>query len=429
MKNEEFLRLLGGIDEKLIDNAGKDLEDHHKTATQYAAGGNYRKKLRRRITAAAAEKEAEVVLKPQYFRPDPSLKSGTTFKRVMIAVAAVVCVAAVSIFIRMNNKPETMPPNDSLGALSGDSNGNSDIEDTENLEKLAGEIYIKYDRSEYENITAPKRYYADYHKIDQEAFLNLFSSEPQYSEGSGTYFTDTESGYNTENRMSLKGGQTSFYNMSYSTQTGDDYDTAANQNCKKYSLTREFDFMTRDALREDLLSKTKGIIPGGLQFDSYAIDAESYLKEAENYDGKKEWMGANDYYYIKAQQMVDGIPICESMHGDFGKGTLMEGCRIKAVYTKNGLEYLSVLCPWRVDKEAPIEGKFIDLHGAEEIIKAENENLLTSKKHIIESVRLVYVPLVKEEGIVLTPAWEFYDHMGAQYPVYTIDAYTGEMLK
>lgn len=373
-----------------------------------------------------------MVLRPQYFRPDPSPKSGTTFKNAMIAVAAVVCVVALGIFIRVNNKPETVSPDDSLGALSGNgsglNSGNSDIEDTKNLEKLAGEIYIKYDRSEYENVTAPKRYYADFHKIDQEAFLNLFSSEPQYSEEAGTYFTDTEIGYNTENRMPLKGGQTSFYNMSYSTQTGNDYDTAANQSCEKYSLTREFDFMTRDALREDLLSKTKGIISGDLKFDAYAIDAESYLKEAENYDFEKESMEADDYYYIKARQVVDGIPICESIHGDFEKGTLLEGCRIKAVYTKNGLEYLSVSCPWRVDKEAPIEGKFIDLRGAEEIIKAENENLLTSKKHIIESVRLVYVPLVKEEGTVLTPAWEFYDHMGSLYPVYAIDAYSGEML-
>ncbi len=60
MKNEEFLRLLGGIDEKLIEKAGKDLEDHHKTATQYAAGGNYRKKLRRRITAAVCTAAAIV---------------------------------------------------------------------------------------------------------------------------------------------------------------------------------------------------------------------------------------------------------------------------------------------------------------------------------------------------------------------------------
>ncbi len=52
MKNEEFLRLLSGIDEKLIDKAGEDLENYHKSSTQYAAGGNSPKKLRKRITAA-----------------------------------------------------------------------------------------------------------------------------------------------------------------------------------------------------------------------------------------------------------------------------------------------------------------------------------------------------------------------------------------
>lgn len=418
MTRKEWLYVVDKIDDKYISELA-DYQLKRKQANEKKSSG----------------KEI-VTLKPQYVKIEPSSKF--PFRKAAIAVAAVVCVAAAGIFIRANNKPQTSLPNDSTGVSSDNNSGASD--NIENLEKLAGEIYISYDRSEYENVTAPKRYYADYHKIDREAFLNLFSSEPQYSEESQEYFTDTESGYIREEHLPSKNGNTYLSQISYCTQIGNDYDTIGNQICKKYSTTLEFDFMTFDALREDFPSKTKGIVSGDLQLDVYAIDAESYLKETEYYDRthqetqhgnsyEKDWNKAGDYYYIKARQAVDGIPISEGLYGDLEKGTMVEGCKINAVYTKNGLEYLYVSNPWRVEKEAPVEGEFIDLRGAEEIIKAANEDLLTSKRYILESVRLVYVPVVKAEGTFLTPAWEFCDHMGAQYPVYTIDAYTGEMIK
>lgn len=52
MKNEKFLRLLSGIDEKLIEKAGEDLENYHKSATTYTVSSNSRKKTWKRITAA-----------------------------------------------------------------------------------------------------------------------------------------------------------------------------------------------------------------------------------------------------------------------------------------------------------------------------------------------------------------------------------------
>ncbi len=69
---------------------------------------------RNQINEKKSPRKEVVVLRPQYFRPDPSPKSGTTFKKVMIAVAAVVCVVAVGIFIRMNNKPETVSSDNTL---------------------------------------------------------------------------------------------------------------------------------------------------------------------------------------------------------------------------------------------------------------------------------------------------------------------------
>lgn len=318
-------------------------------------------------------------------------------------------------------------------------NSNSNNSSSVDREKLTENIYITYDRSKYENVTAPKCYYADFQKIEDETFLALFSSIPKYSEQTGLYTTDNETGANTSGSLLRKDGNAFMYFMSYWTQFGDDYDTAVGENYEKYSTTKEFDFMNRDALTADFLNKTDNIFTTDLEIKAYAIDAESYLKEIGNYDSEqqkiphpnsyeKTWSEECDYYYIVAYQTVDGVPIFEGMSGDAEKGTLVEGCTINAVYTKNGLEYIRISSPWNVTEESPTENKFIDLKGAEEIIKAKNENLLTSKQRTLEAVQLVYIPIVKADGTILTPVWEFYDYMGIKYPVYRVNANTGEML-
>ncbi len=309
----------------------------------------------------------------------------------------------------------------------------SDNSSTVEYEKLTENIYIAYDRSEYENVSAPKCYYAEFQKIDDRPFFDLFSRAPEYSENGQYYFTDNEMGANASISFKRKNGSETMFNMSYCTQAGSDYDTAVSTVYEQYSATEEFDFMTRDALKEAFLNKISGFLMAEIEFNIYAIEAESYLKEAENFDSrsarpKENWSEPADFYYIKAFQIVDGIPVFEGNCGDYEKGTLVDGCSISAIYTENGLEFIKIITPWTVKSEVSVEGEFIDLRRAEEIIKAGDENLLTSKKKTLEAVRLVYVPIVKAEGTVLTPAWEFYDHMGLYYPLYRINAYTGEKL-
>ncbi len=116
MTRKEWLSAVDKIDDKYIN----ELADHQLKKKQKS-----KKKT---------SEEAEVVLKPQYFRADSSLKSGAPCQKVMIAAAAVVCVVAVGIFIRINNKPQVVPPNDSTGASSGNTiSGTSGLPVPENL--------------------------------------------------------------------------------------------------------------------------------------------------------------------------------------------------------------------------------------------------------------------------------------------------------
>ncbi len=96
MTRKEWLSAVNKIDDKYIN----ELADYQLKKKQ--AGEK------------KTSEEAEVVLRPKYFRPDQSPKSGTAFKRMMIAVAAVVCVVAAGVFIRVNNKPQTVSSDKAL---------------------------------------------------------------------------------------------------------------------------------------------------------------------------------------------------------------------------------------------------------------------------------------------------------------------------
>ena len=75
--------------------------------------------------------------------------------------------------------------------------------------------------------------------------------------------------------------------------------------------------MTHEEVKADFLDKTKAVFPTELEINIYAIDAEGYLKEAQAYDSSqkllhpnssKEWSAADDFYYVRAYQLIDGIP-------------------------------------------------------------------------------------------------------------------------
>ena len=94
MTRKEWLSVIDKIDDKYIN----ELADY--------------KLKKKQASEKKASEEDELVVKPKYYKLEPLSKS--PLKKVMIAIAAVVCVAAVGIFIGIN-KPQIFLPNDNSG--------------------------------------------------------------------------------------------------------------------------------------------------------------------------------------------------------------------------------------------------------------------------------------------------------------------------
>ncbi len=115
MTKNEWLNIINKIDEKYIG----ELADHQ---------------IKNQVSKKSS-KEDVVTLKPEYIRSEPSR---FPFKKAAIAAAAVVCVAAAGIFMRVNNKPRTVSPNDSTSVssdmiISGETSETSLLPVPENL--------------------------------------------------------------------------------------------------------------------------------------------------------------------------------------------------------------------------------------------------------------------------------------------------------
>lgn len=96
MTRNELLSIINKIDDKYIN----ELADYQLR----------KKQADEKISSWEDEEE----LKPRFIRlEDPSAKSGKPFKKIMLAVGAAACVAAVGIFIRMKNSTLPVSPNGS----------------------------------------------------------------------------------------------------------------------------------------------------------------------------------------------------------------------------------------------------------------------------------------------------------------------------
>lgn len=101
MTKNELLSIINKIDDKYIN----ELADYQ-----------LRKKQADEIITSWEDEEA---LKPRFIKlEDPSEKPGKPFKKIMLAVGAVACVAAVGIFIRMKSNTLPVSPNDSADVSS-----------------------------------------------------------------------------------------------------------------------------------------------------------------------------------------------------------------------------------------------------------------------------------------------------------------------
>lgn len=447
MKNEEFLRLLSGIDEKLIEKAGKDLENYHKTAPRYAAEGNFRKNTQKSVSAAVyteAEKEDEVVMRPQYFRPDPSPKSGTTFKRVMIAAAAVVCVVAAGIFIKMNNKPRTVSPNESVsgGASENQSNSSPDLQHPEippKVEKVyeidpiqLNEYLSKgYDPEKVKQYDKLNVYECSLMQLDKNAFLDFFSEPP--TQNGNSYSTDSESGNffiyeNTKPEANENGEHFIMSYVSYhkkgiaSYQLMFDYfDKETNEDVK----TNVLNFATREKMEKTV----RGVLSqfGDIEFQltSRVVTSEEF-SEASEKAPDINWGSAEDFYYVDGIMTVDGLPVTYGKNTYSDDNVVIAPTSFYAIYTENGLVDFELNNVWNVGGVIS-ESEILTLEDAEKIIAEQYPpEGQAPRQMIFGKAALYYRASYTKDGLQLIPCWGFY--VNDADPKITVNAITGEIL-
>ncbi len=357
----------------------------------------------------ANEKETsgeDITVKPQYVRLE---SSRFPFKKAAIAVAVVVCVAAAGVFIRMNNKPQTSLPNDSVsgsGAIISDPNiSNSGV-------KLNQEI------------TSAKCYKVDFQTVTEDQVAALFKTAPQKetNEFGTTHFTlDDEKA--SLGRSPGAGGKGTYYTVMYSTKQGDKYDTAAYRNYSEIAVDKDWSYMSASEAEKKIADILSGFMPTGTSVKAYAISAD-YYSEYGKKRIEKDWGTSADYYYLTIEQTVNGIPIQSELIGNMDNGTQTWGSEGSAVLSAEGLGYLRVFSPYKIVGEVETTEKFITFPEAEQMFKDKTDSFLTTEKITLEYSRLVYVVLRAENNeLILTPAWEF-KYNGDKF--YRVNAYTGE---
>ena len=307
----------------------------------------------------------------------------------------------------------------SISSLA-ENNSESEELDYETLgyEKLKDGVYADYDRSKFENVTAPKAYYAECVTVNDSDLRSYFSL-PQYHTGRGIVFAGTECcndfsvifHYRFANRLEPS--------------------------------VEELEFMTLSELNERFANDVHRFVPDFRIYDLYAITTEEFAEtttERNPPDPERGWSEPQDFYFIRARQYVDDIPIFGGI-STTGVDTLFhDGSEIEACYSKDGIENFQAIGLYTVGEEAPVNSTFIDLAEAEQIIRDQYELIYPYHDLILVECDLVYVAIFDEEGrTVLTPAWEFYEDLYAKFgPTrdwyfslarIRINAYTGEFMR
>lgn len=311
---------------------------------------------------------------------------------------------------------------DFTGSNESSKNNNSHIG---NLGQLTENVYVAYDKTPYQNISAKCCYYTKYMPITENMISELFSKAPNITyDGYGNTFFETNSERGFFSHM-----DEASIDFSYCTDFGNDMDSAVYNKYSMFSTNREFGFISRNDLISKMTLTLSKFVPSNMDIQIYSVTKNDYLQIiSETTDEEKEnsytWSDGTDFYYIVANQTVDEIPIFSGIIGNPNIGTVTNGSICRAVYTENGLEYLYVWSPYVIEEEVHPEQDFISVDNAEIILKNICESLLFNEPITYTSVKLVYIPLNTPNGrLLLTPAWEFSD---GKFTVNYINAFTGE---
>ncbi len=412
MTNDEWLNIINKIDDEFIDELVNDQLQRDQANEKKSSG-----------------KEV-VVLRPKYYRPDPSQKSGKPFKKVMIAAAAVVCVAALGIFIRVKNKPQVVPPNESIGAASGDTtSGTSGLPVPENLildldlpENTPSELSAlkltlkKWDKEEMENLLLDGKEIEE--KIEREC--DFYPNEMHYSYDTKDQFRIYfEPGRFCIDDKAALGGEFKYGSVDSYGQ----YDYMASD--EELSAFSREDAVKRvnkvlDELGIENYGKPK-ITPITADFANGVL---ALMKGHTNKNGEAfdytPWTAENEIYVLRyplvyefAELSDDSLMIPQKLWG-------VDGSYIDAVVTKDKIIriYGSDIYDenYEVTNKIPVN---YDSAQALEKLKEFYSNLALDTPIKFYKCKLVYMPSdVTDDFMTVsyTPAWQFYGYSESEEP-------------
>ncbi len=299
--------------------------------------------------------------------------------------------------------------------------------------ELTDHVYVDYDRTKYENVSAPPVYYAQHIRPDDSALASFFSSPPK--------IYDRESDREFENEIESEYGYYGSHgSVFYCTNDGTNISTAS-LFCLDdgMSSVKELDFMSLEELYKQFDEDVHKFIDKYEIYEMTAFTAETFEEittVARPSDLEKGWCEPRDVYYIRARQFVNEIPIFKGAYTpnpNVVPAPYHAGAEIEACYTKNGPEYFRISGGYEIGEEKPAEGEFIDLQGAEQVIRDYFEMPYPYYDDILYDCALVYVGVFEGEKTVLTPAWGFYfEQNGTRFghgsPLIRINAYTGDLM-
>lgn len=298
------------------------------------------------------------------------------------------------------------------------------------LEELADGLYIDYDKTKIKNVSAPKRYSAEIAVYGDDEMLPFFSAQPNISkDGSHLRFEGSgESGY-THTGGGMFFGREAWNDLSI---ISDSFYS------DKAPAPNDLDFMTLSELYDKFENDAHRFVPDMEIYETRSVTAEDFARgvaEETPPEPERGWSEPKDFYYVFARQFLDGIPVFTS-NKMVGIEKYTQGPKIEAIYSEDGTEWFDIVgSAFNVIGEAPINGTFIDLAGAEQIVREIYELPYGYDQIILTKADLVYVAIYDEDDkLVLTPMWEFYHRVdfptitkGCDLEWFRIDAYTGEL--
>lgn len=312
------------------------------------------------------------------------------------------------------------------------------------LEELTDHVYVDYNRTKYENVSAPPVYYAEHLRPDDSALASFFSSPPKiYDSKNPSYASDRE--FENESEYGCYGSHGSVsYREKNVTAAMNIY--VVSEYCLEDNMSsvKELDFMSLEELYKKFDEDVHKFIDKYEIYEMTAFTADKYdeiAALARPSDLEEDWYEPRDVYYIRARQFVNEIPIFTGAYTQNPNEPRMyhAGAEIEACYTKNGLEYFKISGGYKIGEEKPADGEFVDLKGAEQIIRDYYTMPYGPEYERLYDCALVYVGVFEGEKTVLTPAWEFYcDYYGYELgerpwedlgsPAIRINAYTGDLM-